>query len=132
MGLGKYRPYKMNSTMRAMKKSNSTCRFCTGFYNRNTIQVWDVSSVASVEVRKWKGVTLEDRSLHEITIVNNNNTAKAIKFSSIYSLPDSDSIDEQEVLLGPQGSAHFYCTASLVENNLVFTMRKGSQDKRNV
>jgi hypothetical protein len=87
--------------------------------------------VASVEVRKWKGVTLEDRSLHEITIVNNNNTAKAIKFSSIYSLPDSDSIDE-EVLLGPQGSAHFYCTASLVENNLVFTMRKGSQDKRNV
>jgi hypothetical protein len=58
--------------------------------------------VASVEVRKWKGVTLEDRSLHEITIVNNNNTAKAIKFSSIYSLPDSDSIDEQEVLLGPQ------------------------------
>jgi hypothetical protein len=39
--------------------------------------------------------------LHEITIVNNNNTAKAIKFSSIYSLPDSDSIDEQEVL-GPQ------------------------------
>jgi hypothetical protein len=43
--------------------------------------------------------------LHEITIVNNNNTAKAIKFSSIYSLPDSDSIDEQEVLLGPQGSA---------------------------
>jgi hypothetical protein len=57
--------------------------------------------VASVEVRKWKGVTLEDRSLHEITIVNNNNTAKAIKFSSIYSLPDSDSI-EQEVLLGPQ------------------------------
>jgi hypothetical protein len=86
--------------------------------------------VASVEVRKWKGVTLEDRSLHEITIVNNNNTAKAIKFSSIYS-PDSDSIDEQEVLLGPQGSAHF-CTASLVENNLVFTMRKGSQDKRNV
>jgi hypothetical protein len=43
--------------------------------------------VASVEVRKWKGVTLEDRSLHEITIVNNNNTAKAIKFSSIYSLP---------------------------------------------
>jgi hypothetical protein len=76
-----------------------------------------------------EGVTLEDRSLHEITIVNNNNTAKAIKFSSIYSLPDSDSIDEQEVLLGPQGSAHFYCTASLVENNLVF---EGSQDKRNV
>jgi hypothetical protein len=62
-------------------------------------------------VRKWKGVTLEDRKL-ACYAINNNNTAKAIKFSSIYSLPDSDSIDEQEVLLGPQGSAHFYCTAS--------------------
>jgi hypothetical protein len=68
--------------MRAMKRVTVPADF--DFYNRNTIQVWDVSSVASVEVRKWKGVTLEDRSLHEITIVNNNNT-KAIKFSSIYS-----------------------------------------------
>jgi hypothetical protein len=56
--------------------------------------VWDVSSV-SVEVRKWKGITLNDRSLHEITIVNNNNAAKSVKFSSSYSLSDSDSIDEQ-------------------------------------
>jgi hypothetical protein len=39
------------------------------FFNRNTIQVWDVSSVSSVQVRKWKGITLNDRSLHEITIV---------------------------------------------------------------
>jgi hypothetical protein len=87
--------------------------------------------VASVEVRKWKGVTLEDRSLHEITIVNNNNTAKAIKFSSIYSLPDSDSIDEQEVLWVLK-DLRTSTAASLVENNLVFTMRKRSQDKRNV
>jgi hypothetical protein len=70
-----------------------------------------------------EGVTLEDRSLHEITIVNNNNTAKAIKFSSIYSLPVQIRLMSRRVLLGPQGSAHF-CTASLVENNLVFTMRK--------
>jgi hypothetical protein len=87
--------------------------------------------VASVEVRKWKGVTLEDRSLHEITIVNNNNTAKAIKF--LASIPCRIQIRlMSRKFLGPQGSAHFYCTASLVENNLVFTMRKGSQDKRNV
>jgi hypothetical protein len=62
--------------------------------------------VASVEVRKWKGVTLEDRSLHEITIVNNNNTAKAIKFSSIYSLPDQIRLMSRKYFLGPQGSAH--------------------------
>jgi hypothetical protein len=41
MGLGKYRPYKMNSTMRAMKKYEYLQIF-TSFYNRNTIQVWDV------------------------------------------------------------------------------------------
>jgi hypothetical protein len=49
MGLGKYRPYKDEFHDEGYEKSNSTCRFCTGFYNRNTIQVWDVSSVASVE-----------------------------------------------------------------------------------
>jgi hypothetical protein len=87
----------MNSTMRAREKVTVPADFVPDFYNRNTIQVWDVSSVASVEVRVMEGVTLEDRSLHEITIVNNNNTAKASKVS-IYSLPDSDSIDEQEVL----------------------------------
>jgi hypothetical protein len=54
MGLGKYRPYKDEFHDEGYEKSNSTCRFCTSFYNRNTIQVWDVSSVASVEVRKWK------------------------------------------------------------------------------
>jgi hypothetical protein len=72
MGLGNTDRTKMNSTMRAMKKSNSTCRFCTGFYNRNTIQVWDVSSVASVEVRKWKGVKKTEacmRSLLSITTI---------------------------------------------------------------
>jgi hypothetical protein len=53
MGLGKYRPYK-DEFDGAMKKSNSA-DFVPDFYNRNTIQVWDVSSVASVEVRKWKG-----------------------------------------------------------------------------
>jgi hypothetical protein len=86
MGLGKYRPYKDEFHDEGYEKRVTVpADFVPDFYNRNTIQVWDVSSVASVEVRKWKGVTLEDRSLHEITIVNNNNTAKAIKFSSIYS-----------------------------------------------
>jgi hypothetical protein len=133
MGLNKYRPFKDEFHDNGLEKRVTVpADFVPDFFNRNTIQVWDVSSVSSVQVRKWKGITLNDRSLHEITIVNNNNAAKSVKFSSSYSLPDSDSIDEQEVLLGPQGSAHFYCTASLVENNLVFTMRNGSQDKRNI
>jgi hypothetical protein len=71
MGLGKYRPYKDEFHDEDYEKSNSTCRFCTDFYNRNTIQVWDVSSVASV-VRKWKGVTLDRscmRSLLSITTI---------------------------------------------------------------
>jgi hypothetical protein len=133
MGLGKYRPYKDEFHDDGLEKRVTVpADFVPDFYNRNTIQVWDVSSVSSVDVRKWKGVTLEDRSLHEITIVNNNNAAKVITFSSSYTFPDSESTDEQQVLLGPQGSAHLYCTASLSEGNLIFTLRKGSQDKRNL
>jgi hypothetical protein len=57
-----------------MKRVTVPADFVPDFYNRNTIQVCEFSGF--VEVRKWKGVTLEDRSLHEITIVNNNNTAR--------------------------------------------------------
>jgi hypothetical protein len=44
MGLKNTDRTKMNSTMRAREKSNSS-DFVPDFYNRNTIQVWDVSSV---------------------------------------------------------------------------------------
>lgn len=132
MGLGKYRAYKDNFQDDGLElRETMKADFIPDFFNRNTIQVWDVSSVAHSEVRKWKGVTLDDRSLHELTIVNNSNFSKKINFASSYSFPDESSDNEQEIAIGPQGSAHFYCTASLVDGNLIFTMRKGSQDKRN-
>jgi hypothetical protein len=133
MGLGKYRPYKENFQDDGLEvRSNMTTGFTPDFYNRNTIQLWDVSAVPSSVVSKWKGITLEDRSLHEITIVNNNNAPKKITFSNSYIFPDSEEVNEQEVNIGPQGSAHFYCTAALKSGNLFFTLRKGSQDKRNI
>jgi hypothetical protein len=52
MGLGKYRPYKDEFHDEGYEKQYLQILY--RFYNRNTIQVWDVSSVASVEVRKWK------------------------------------------------------------------------------
>lgn len=132
MELGKYRAYKDNFHDDGLEiMATVRAEFTPDFYNRNTIQVWDVSSIASPEVRKWKGTTLDNRSLHEITIVNNSNSNKRISFSNSYSFPDTDSEDEKEVKLGPNGTAHFYCTASLVDGNLIFTLRKGSQDKRN-
>lgn len=102
------------------------------FYNRNTIQVWNVSAVSNVEVGKWIGSTLSDRTSHEITIVNNSSGNKTLTFSNSYILPDSNETNEQIVRIGPNGTAHFYATASFYKGNLVFTMRKGSQDKRNL
>jgi hypothetical protein len=133
MGLGKYRPYKDNFHDEGLEvRETVQADFIPDFYNRNTIQLWDTSSVSNVEVRKWKGVTLTDRSLHEITIVNNSNSTKTLTFSSSYVFPDSISENESAVVIGPQGTAHFYCTASLIRGNLFLTLRKGSQDSRNL
>jgi Zn ribbon nucleic-acid-binding protein len=50
MGLGKYRPYKDEFHDEGYEKRVTVpADFVPDFYNRNTIQVWDVSSVASVE-----------------------------------------------------------------------------------
>jgi hypothetical protein len=48
MGLGKYRPYKDEFHDEGYEKRVTVpADFVPDFYNRNTIQVWDVSSVAS-------------------------------------------------------------------------------------
>lgn len=133
MGLGKYRKYEDNFQDDGLEILTTVQQSYTpDFFNRNTIQVWDISSIAESTVNKWKGITLEDRSVHEITIVNNNNASKKVTFSNSYSLPDNSGDDEQAVFIGPQGSAHFYATAILKNGNLIFVLRKGSQDKRNV
>mgnify|MGYP000061522069 CR=1 len=131
MGLGKYRAYKDAFQDDGLEKLFVLGEnFTPDFYNRNTIQVWDVSSIAKTTVSKWKGVTLTDRTLHEITIVNNSNSEKLITFASSYLLPDADVIENLVVTIGPQGTAHFYATAVLNEGNLFFTLRRGSQDDR--
>jgi hypothetical protein len=56
MGLGKYRPYKDEFHDEGYEK-RVTVQILYRISITDTIQVWDVSSVASVEVRKWKGVT---------------------------------------------------------------------------
>lgn len=133
MGLGKYRKYEDNFQDDGLEILSTVQQSYTpDFFNRNTIQVWDISSIAEATINKWKGVTLTDRSVHEITIVNNNNASKKVTFSNSYSLPDNSGDDEQSVFIGPQGSAHFYATAILKNGNLIFVLRKGSQDKRNV
>lgn len=133
MGLGKYRKFKDNFQDDGLEiLVNLQESFVPDFFNRNTIQVWDVSSVTKAAINKWKGITLEDRSVHEITIVNNNNAVKKIDFSNSYSLPDNTNDDEQAVLIGAQGTAHFYATALLHNGNLIFVLRTGSQDKRNL
>jgi hypothetical protein len=54
MGLGKYRPYKDEFHDEGLFFLHSTLVdfVCTGFHNRkHNSSMWDVSSVASVEVR---------------------------------------------------------------------------------
>lgn len=131
MGLEKYRAYRENHQDDGLQKLSMLGKdFFPDFFNRNTIQIWDVSSVAASLINKWKGATLTERTLHEITIVNNSNASKNITFNSTYLLPDEDSLENQVITLGPQGSAHFYATATLSEGNLFLTLRKGSQDDR--
>lgn len=133
MELGKYRKYEDSFEDNGLEVLSTVQQsFTPDFYNRNTIQVWDISSVLETTITKWRGATLTDRSVHEITIVNNNNASKKVNFSNSYSLPDSSGDDEQVVFIGPQGSAYFYATAVLKNGNLIFVLRTGSQDKRNV
>lgn len=127
----KYRGYKdrVEDDGREAYKSLGK-QFFPDFYNRNTIQLWDVSAVALSTIERWVGATLADRSLHEVTIVNNSNNAKKITFANIYSLLDETEGETNVVNIGPQGSAHFYCTSFTKGGNLFLAFRTGSQDNR--
>jgi len=105
------------------------------FRNRHTIQLWDAGVYNNINIKKWKGTTLANRSLHEIYIVNNSNASTLITFSTDYRLEDEESFDIsgfQTITIGANGTAYFYCTAVLDNNNLVFEMRTGSQDNKNI
>jgi hypothetical protein len=131
MGLNNYRSFKDNvvddgEEVFAVVEAD----FSPDFKNRNTIQLWDVTAIANPIINKWKGTTLTDRTLHEVTIVNNGNTLKAVRFTSNFKFTDEEFVTDLDIKIGPNGSAHFYCTAILDNGNLVFNMRTGSQDKR--
>lgn len=134
MGLdNKYRSYKdkyIDDGREHLEVLNGV--FNPDFFNRNTIQVWDISNAESPEVKKWVGTTLTERTSHEISIVNNSGAAKDIIFDINYHLMDEVFDDTTALTIGANGTAYFYCTAVLVDNNLVFTMRTGSQDDRKV
>ena len=133
MGLTKYRSYKDRVIDDGLEKLEIIGEeFEPDFNNRHTIQVWDVSSADAPLIKKWKGVTLTKRTNHEITIVNNSNSEKEVRFTLNYQLTDEEFVDDSKIVIGPHGSAYFYCTAILEDNNLVFHMRTGSQDKRNL
>ena len=133
MGLIKYRQFKDRVIDDGIELLEIVGEILSpDFKNRHTIQVWDVSSSQAPLIKKWLGVTLTKRTQHEITIVNNSNTTKEVSFAANYKLPDEDFVDSTKILIGPHGTAYFYCTAVLHENNLVFYMRTGSQDKRNL
>lgn len=105
--------------------------FNPDFANRNTMQIWDISSAADVVIGRWIGTTLTERTLHEISIVNNSAATKKVAFTSSFLLTDEEFIDDFSITIGPRGTAYFYCTGVQESGNLIFTMRTGSQDNRN-
>ena len=58
---------------------------------------------------------------------------KEISFTNNYLLSDETTVDlngRPNVVIGPMGTAYFYCSAILVNGNLELEMRTGSQDDR--
>lgn len=106
--------------------------FSPDFFNRHTIQIWDISATDDAEVVKWTGATLTARTSHEITIVNNSGVTKHISFDANYNLMDEAFEGDAILEIGAYGSAHFYATALIEGNNLIFSMRTGSQDDRKI
>lgn len=136
MGLKGYRTYRDNYLDEGSDNLEIlTNNFSPDFFSRHTKQVWDVSNVEHVNIEKWKGVTLKNRSLHEIYIVNNSNKEVTLSFTYDYYLADDIDVDvnnKPSIKIGPNGTAYYYCTAILDRNNLILDMRVGTQDDRKI
>lgn len=131
MGLEKYTPYKSCNDDQGREISTTLSgAFSPDFFNTNTIQLWDVSATAEAEIIKWIGTTLADNSVHEITIVNNSNLPRQVRFDSVYYLPDEPVDFNNVIMLNSNEVAHYYCAATKKEGNLRLTLRTGSQTKR--
>jgi len=134
MALKGYRAYRDNYTDNGIEVSEVLgSEFTPDFQNRHTMQIWDAGAQSNISVKKWVGNTLINRSLHDIYIVNNSNVETLVYFSRDYLLIDEEEFDaqgSQTILIKANGTAHFYCTAILEQNNLRFEMRTGSQDDK--
>jgi hypothetical protein len=134
MGLKGYRTYRDNYIDEGSENLEiMQATFTPDFFSRNTKQVWDASNFENISMTKWKGTTLKERSLHEIYIVNNSNSKVSISITNDYFLADDLTVDGNglpNIEIGPNGTAYYYCTAILENNNLIFEMRTGSQDDR--
>ena len=109
--------------------------FSPDFYNRDTSQIWDVSNYSDVDIKLWTGNTLTNRTLHEVTIVNNSGHDVSVKFAKNYLLVDEELHDLSElnkIVIPPTKTAYFYCTAILYKGALILDMRTGSQDTRKI
>ena len=113
-------------------KSLPSGDYSPDFWSRNTIQTWDISNSSGINIVRWNGTTLVDSSLHTLTIVNSGTTEKEVKFSGEYLFPDESFPGDQNIKIGPGGSAFFYCTALYQSGALNFVLRKGSQDDRKI
>lgn len=136
MGIEGYRAYRDNYIDNGVEISEILLsEFFPDFRNRHTMQIWDAGTQTSIAVKKWIGTTLQNRSLHEIYIVNNSNATTSVTFSSDYELVDEENFTTEGLYVievGANGTAHFYCTAVLDQNNLKFEMRTGSQDDKKI
>ena len=104
------------------------------FRARNTIQTWNVTnSPDQLSVEEWVGNTLVDRSLHELTIVNNSGINKRITFDAHYFFNDEDGCATGSIIeIGAGGTAYFIGTGNYREGNLVLVLSTGTQDDRKI
>ena len=126
-----------------------TNEFLPDFKSRHTIQVWNASADNNVRystVERWVGETLIERSLHDITVVNNGAVPKTLFFHPLYKFideqqplplldnpmtPPVELLEYFQVQIPAHTTAHFYASAIFEDQNLILVMRGGSQDTRN-
>lgn len=162
MGLEGYRSFKQHyiDVGENVEKDILEQVVSPNFYNGNTVQLWNfvpgaiqpeedgvpadgteiiVNTAFYVD---WSGDTVQDRTVHEISMKNASGSADiTVRFSARYVLEDDvEGFDVssplaklyQEITIGPKGTAYFYGTALNHKGDIMMILRKGTQDDRNV
>lgn len=143
MGLKGYRSYTQHyiDNGEEFREDPIPADFKPTFKNSNTIQVWPIKNgTLTINVERWANGSLEDRSLHEITVDNSSNVNDVdISFDTSYVLEDEAvtfdpanlaTPSSENITIGSGGVAYFICTGINSRGSLRLAMRKGSQDNR--